>query len=392
MPPRDVALDPLRLIQALEYANWQNAGGREGVYRRFTPPRSSVENRSMSVLVPLDEDAPEFSALMREVALDLQRNYAETWTRAVIPQARMAPTDSLKFRRETALPSGVIPWRQGQSLIEAAKATLVAGAKSFMEPARQYSNRFGTFANRYLDRVLMGQTAAGSYIVTALVPTESPIPLHGKAELAAALPGQDVALGREVTASVSKSLGAAAESIAEYRETASTRGFLDNIRQGVSFELVSALELLTAGTGGADVTVEWTPYESPSLVDFPVPEIDHFSFSPEDAPVLSLAKSQLAVTEEDDSHVARGRVHLLTRKEAGGPGVVGIDSGARKYRARFDSDDDYHRAVRAHDTDSHVEVTGQLSREGKVSWLYRARLVAVVDPPMPTQDATLFDP
>jgi hypothetical protein len=69
-------------------------------------------------------------------------------------------------------------------------------------------------------------------------------------------------------------------------------------------------------------------------------------------------------------------VHLLTRKEAGGPGVVGIDEGKHRYRVRFVADQDYNQAVMAHYDDRHIVVKGDHSKEGTLRWLYNAHLVS----------------
>jgi hypothetical protein len=75
-----------------------------------------------------------------------------------------------------------------------------------------------------------------------------------------------------------------------------------------------------------------------------------------------------------------GRVHLLTKKQAGGAGVVGLDDGKRKYRVHLTSDADYHRAVKAHDEDRRVAVVGRLERQGNLTYLYSANLLAVLSP------------
>lgn len=54
------------------------------------------------------------------------------------------------------------------------------------------------------------------------------------------------------------------------------------------------------------------------------------------------------------------------------------DLPGRKLRVRLD-EDDYHRALQAHDEGRGVTVVGDLEREGNISWLYNARILTLTD-------------
>ena len=60
---------------------------------------------------------------------------------------------------------------------------------------------------------------------------------------------------------------------------------------------------------------------------------------------------------------------------AGTPGVVGIDDRRLHDRVPLVNDDEYHEAVLAHDQERVITVTGELSREGNLNWIYNAELV-----------------
>jgi hypothetical protein len=140
---------------------------------------------------------------------------------------------------------------------------------------------------------------------------------------------------------------------------------------GLSYEFTRALRDITKDADGASISVEWDPA---SRAGQKGGKGIAFEFSGGDHPVLEKAARQFAVSEDEQSYVARGRVHLLTKKDAGGPGVVGIDDGSKKYRVRLGTDEEYHHAVLAHDENRDVEIVGHLVREGNVRWLYGARL------------------
>lgn len=61
--------DPARLVDALRDAGWQVAGAKYGVYVRLAWP--GAPNRSL--LIPLDQTAPEFDELMRAAVSQLDQ-------------------------------------------------------------------------------------------------------------------------------------------------------------------------------------------------------------------------------------------------------------------------------------------------------------------------------
>lgn len=315
------------------------------------------------------------STVLRKVSFE----DSEDWQRRLLPRLVVRETDEYRFRKESELPSGLIRWKEGEGLIHAARATLVAGAKAALGKLPHFGNRHGQFANRYLDAVLMGQTAPGSYVVTAYAPSGEGIAMRQNSPETLGLPGVDYLEGREVARAVSNALGAASEALAHFRESSSLSGFEAGVQQGVSYELTNALIELTGGADEAEVYVEWHPG-----ADETRPVSERFDFSGQDTRILEKAAARLVTTEPQPRTVVVGRVHLLTKKEAGLPGVVGLVAiGAAKpkrVRAHLMQASDYHLAVRAHEEDLMIQVVGDLQREGNLNWLYSASVDAVLGP------------
>ncbi|WP_372663748.1 hypothetical protein [Amycolatopsis kentuckyensis] len=379
-PPRGVAgIDPSRLVVLLENSGWRVVGGRRDVYNRIAPP-PGINSGIRSVLIPLDRGAPEFIDLMQAALIEISESeFRDTWA-TISLRLGSEPADTFRFRKENSAPSGLISWKQGEDLIAAARATLVAGAKSRLERARRYSNRLGQFAGRYLDSVLMGQTAIGSYIVTAYAPTNSEIPISGSQPKEATLPGIDSISSRGVTSAVAKALGATSEAIDHYRSSGSLSGFEAGVKQGLSYDLTVALHGVTKDSDGGEIVVEWDPAQPVGSDNSPT----IFEFTGSDAAVLESASTRLGVSEEGAIPTTIiGRVHLLTKKHAGGPGVFGLEtltSPSRKYRVRLEDESQYHLATRAHEEDLALRVFGNLERDGMISWLYNANIQGVIGP------------
>lgn len=378
--PSPDAVDPLRLTLLLEEAGWRLVGGRTGVYNRFIAP--GEEDYRFNIVVPLDKEAPEFgetmAATIRELANSASR---EPFLRTVVPRLSMQATDEFRFRKESVAPSGLIKWKQGEDLISSARGALLAGAKSFMEYSRHFNNRFGQFASRYLDTVLMGQTAPGSYVVTALTPTSARVALRGGQAPTLSLEGVDVARSRDVTISVVQAVQATIEALDHYRNTKSLSGFDDRVDKGVSYEMTVALRDIASNADESDIHVEWDPIEP---VANGLALDNEYRLISSDAGILDTVSKRFVTSEPSPKRTIVGRVHLLTKKQADGPGVVGIEaldgSSPRKVRARLNSAEDYHRAVLAHDEDLVVEVGGSIVREGTLHWMYNATLSEVRGP------------
>lgn len=373
-------VDPIRLTVLLEDVGWRLVGGRRGSYNRFIPP-GGEDDRSSSILVPLDVEAPDFTDLITAAIVEIRASpYREQWDRLIAPRLMVDAVDQFQFRKETRLPSGLISWTDGEKLIEAARLSLLAGAKSYMQRMSYYGNRLGSFAKRYLDSVLMGQTSPGSYVVTAFAPVAERVPIRASSSNTLGFEGIDVVQSRKLNIAVVNSLEATVEAITHYRSTASYSGFDVGIERGVSYEMTVALARISDSAEEADISIEWDPLSpDPNL-----PAAQRFELRSSDTEILHKAATRLVAPPPARRVTVAGRVHLLTKKHVGGAGVVGIEALTpgeyKKLRVRMESAEDYHRAVHAHDNDLAVSVSGNLSREGNINWVYDARLDEILGP------------
>lgn len=370
---------PRRLVHLLREAGWKQIGGRANAYLRFAPPNEERHPRGSSLLVPLQEEAPDFPELMQEAVRALRDFPNDSAVYTLLSRLTTSPTDQFAFAKETAAPKGWIRWDEGESLISSARGLLVAGAKTARKRLTYFGNRYGQFANRFLDEVMMGQTEVGSYVVRAYVPVDRAIPVRGgkDAEGGVHFIGQDAVASREVSQTLVHSLASTVEAISHFRESNSLSAFTDP-ELGLSYEVVTAVKRIAADSDYANISVAWEPDLGDS-----VSSEQEFTFTAEHVPVLERAANELVQPETPRRVSAVGTVHLLSRLEAGGPGVVGVTtiSGnpAHKIRVHL-SEEDYHRAVNAHDKGHIVHVQGDLEREGNLSWLYHAQITGVTEP------------
>ena len=372
-------VDPVKLSALLEEAGWQRVGGRRGVYSRYSPPTLTDAWLNSSLMIPLDEEAPEFYDAMRSTLLQLSQD-RDFWIRSLYPRLIVDASDEFKFRKESSAPSGFIAWKSGERLVESARRTLIAGAKSYLGPGRHFVNKHGRFAHRYLDQVLMGQSAPGSYIITAYAPPNAGVPLSGASESPSfAVPELGLASVRDVNQAVVRAVQATVEALDHYRSSGSLSGFEVGVPRGISFEMTSAILGIAENSDGADISVEWDPTSpAPAELD------SRFEFHGSDVDPLTKAATRLAADKSSQVSTLIGRVHLLAKKQAGSPGVFGIESlspgRTKKVRVRLSDEDEYHEAVRAHEEDLAIEVSGRLEKEGNLSWLYDATVMRTMGP------------
>lgn len=377
LPERSALEDPQRLTVALEQSGWQYAGGRRGEYARLREPGEGNPRHTQSIIIPLDTEADEYREDMLAILQLLSSGtWMDAWIRQISPKLSLGTMDVIRLRKEVGTPSGLIPWRVGEDFVLNSRNILMAGAKTYMAKERQFRNRFGQFANRFLDTVMMGQTEPGSYILSAYTPTSEEVPLRSVSAESIGIPNIDFVYTRDVMNAIVTSLDAVSEALEHYRRRSSMSGFSDGVRRGVSYELTKSLSLIAANADESDIT-----FELSRSSDRGSPEVvrREFLFRPSDSGVLNRASVRLL--EEDSMRTKAtiiGKVHLLSRRESEEPGTVGIEvwSGAdiNKVRVKVDSNQEYHDAIVAHDNETPVIVTGNLEREGNLWRMYNAAL------------------
>lgn len=373
--PRNV--DPLRLIRLLEQSGWKKSGGRDGLYARYAPPGNELGGRQSSVVVPSNREASDFDELINEALATLSRIPSFSAASTMVSRLATSPTDEFSFAKETQAPKGWIQWDEGASLIQSARSLLVAGAKTAREHLTYFGNRHGQFANRFLDEVMMGQTEVGSYVVRAYVPVQGVVTIRGgqAAEAGLHFVGQDVISTREVSESVASTLTSVTEALIHHKAHNTLSAFTAP-ELGLSYEAVLAIKQIAQDADHAGVTISWDTEGSEERHE------QEFSFTAGQVPILERAANELVTPEPVKSARGLGSVHLLTRVDVGGPGVIGVTtidgSPAKKLRVHLTAED-YAKALEAHGDGSLIEVQGTLEKEGNLSHLYRATVTDVQD-------------
>jgi hypothetical protein len=214
----------------------------------------------------------------------------------------------------------------------------------------------------------MGQTGAGSFIITAYTPALLRFHISKRSEeIHFSRPRESESYtGRQILDTFERALKAVRAGLDEYRRTPLFEPFLEAVPDGVSYELTRALGLMAAG---GDSAVAITRYSNQGLASAQI----EIAFEAVDSPILQKVADTFALDPEPLEVSLVGEVTLLSRSAQTHDRVIrlNIEDGAdiRKARIRL-SAEQYEIAMEAHRQEASLSLTGRLEKEGRLYWVY----------------------
>lgn len=335
--------------------------------------RLSDEQGGFEVLLPLNRELADYALRMGEMLQTLsvaeQRSQLE-----ILTDVSLASADVVRLRvtgAETA--DGSIAIDDGVTLVDSARAVLLAAACSAHEPRRSFPTRKPRQAVEYLEKARLGQTERGSYTVT-MVSTVAPSLTASEDGRLFDTPDTQEPFARRVTLTLARAvtkLRTAAEvAVAE----SDLQPFEDAVCKGVSADLCEAVTGIGAASpdsGAMHLAITWSPAR-------PVPEATPSrAVVPHDyMPVVEEAGRLLRSREPREDFLVLGPVVRLERSESQGPGRITVttlvDEVARRVSVEL-QEAEYHVAIHAHDHADPVACRGSLRKEGSTFALLEPR-------------------
>ena len=264
---------------------------------------------------------------------------------------------------------GSLSVNDGVDLVGGSRDLLLAAACSLGEPRPLYRAGANKDANDLLNRVRLGQTEQGSFVIAMLIPIV-PLPVPSRFPGAA---DDDAPIERQLTIRLIEALTAARKAT-ESTVTGDDAGFTGAVEKGVSANLCEALDRLISPFPTLDVTVTWArtrPRKSAASI---------VRFVNADAPILREAARSLRQREPEPDVRLVGPVHRLRRDEWDENGVVTMRAiVGRQWRSVkvYPKRTDYDLLTEAHRTKAHVAMTGDLERADRLE-LRNARITSVI--------------
>ena len=280
-----------------------------------------------------------------------------------------ADRDAVRIRAAES-DDGSVKLNAGVDLIVGARDMLLSVACSLRQPQPVYRMGANREATDVLNRVRLGQTDQGSFVVTLLTPVVPP-------PMPALFPDPDdtnAPIERRMTRRLVEALTAAREA-AEHTVAGEGGAFGRAVANGVSANLCEALVRLIEPFPALDIGVSWArtrPITTPATF---------FRFGRADAALLREAARSFRDRAPRPDVRLYGFVRLLRRGEADYDGTIGlmtdIDAQRQSVTAVLERAD-YERVVQAHGDRTPVVLAGDLERLGQRWRLLNPRLVDVI--------------
>lgn len=284
-----------------------------------------------------------------------------------------ADRDVIRVRAPEADNDGSVSIDAGVELVWQARDMLLAAACAAKDPRAAYRAGKVKDAASYMNRVRLGQTEQGSFIVTLLAPVPPALDLLDQGTL---WPIEaEEPFDRRVTRTLTKALEASRRAAESAVRGNGMLAFQDAIGSGVNANLCDALATLIDKGSGLEVSITWARTR-------PTPEKRKIvRFSESEGEIFREAASRFRTLEPRPDETLNAFVVALDRQPDAIEGKVSLktflDGQPVSVRATLPPDM-YHRALGAHDASQSVVVTGDLKRAGQRWILENPRNLQVI--------------
>jgi hypothetical protein len=285
-----------------------------------------------------------------------------------------ADRDVIRVRAPDACDDGSVRVDSGVEIISQARNLLLAAACAAKDPRSSYRAGKIKDAADYMDRVRLGQTEQGSFVVTMLAPV--PPALESADQLSLWPTISDEPFDRLVTRRLADGLQAARTAAEAAVRGEGVEAFERAVPKGVSANLCEALATLIDRGQGLDVSLTWAKTR-------PTPEPRRkIEFSVSEAPLFKEAARLFRSMEPRPDERLIAFVVRADRKpdEEVGHATLSAFLDGQPVSIRADLEDQsFSTAVTALDGKTPIAVTGDLRRRGQRWQLENVRDLMVLD-------------
>ncbi len=324
-------------------------------------------------IVPASQEYADYGTRIYQLAEQIGRLEGRHLL-AVLTDLSLTESDLVRLRLLNNQADSTLRLADGVDVLGAAKNLVRAAACSTDQPRRMHGSRQSQHVRNFLDRVRLGQTSAGSFVVNILFPIAPQVTGQGSLF-------PDDPFERKVTRMLVSGLQAARLATERInRNAADISDLEDRLSEGISANLCQAVAELTSKGDGLEVTVSWAMTRPLAQGDSRRVSV---AFNASDTAVLNEAARVLAHRQERRSEVIEGYVSTLRRNQEDPRGTATIkaviDGKLAAIKAVFTDEHDYSMITQAHDARRSVVLEGDLQREGQRWHLKNPRKITVLD-------------
>ncbi|MCF7994905.1 MAG: hypothetical protein K9L88_08705 [Chromatiaceae bacterium] len=281
-----------------------------------------------------------------------------------------ADRDVIRIRAAGDANDGSVPLVAAEGLVTHTREMLLAAACAASSPRALYRAGANREANEYLQRVRLGQTEQGSFVVKLLAPV--PPLLQPSFDLDWA-PFDDEPYERKVTRRLMEAL-TACNKAAERATTEGMAAFQRAVQIGVSANLCEAVSKLIQHANQLEIGVTWARTRPGAQVQ------QRVRFQPSMAVVLGEAARNFRAQHSRADVELFGTIYRLKRDQNEAEGQIGlrtlVDGKIQSVQTTLD-DVSYSLAVQAHEQQLPALIRGDLERTGQRWQLTNAELVSI---------------
>jgi hypothetical protein len=270
---------------------------------------------------------------------------------------------------------GTLAVERGVAAIEASRDLVLAAACATVQKRPAHAGRRPAEASEYMNRVRLGQTEVGSFVLTIVSPVT---PRLLSDDL---LSEEEQPFERRVLQTLASGVAAATAAAKTAATTEDLAPFRDVVEAGVSANLCESLATLvdcTTRPDGLELGISWA--RNRPLVAGPRTRI---LVPREVVPTMREAARLFRQTTPRESFELEGQVYRLERSPGERSGRVflnGLIDGKLRGVCLQLEDAGYQLALRAHDQRQRLACVGELVREGKSYELRNARSLMLLAP------------
>jgi len=362
------SLRPLDVTSYLHSTGWNLASDLSDKASLWT----LAGNHDLEVLVPKRQAFGDYAIRVSDI-LSALSSVEKRSQLSVYADIAAIWSDLVRFRSPSRdVDQGTIALRAGVEFFEGARDALLAAACSAVVKKGNYPTRKPQQASDYIERVRLGQTERGSFVVTLLCPVTPKLNSATEGIFA------DDPFERKVTKTLMGSLEALKQASQHAAASADFGPFQEAIQDGVSANLCSAISRLGGASleGGLEISVSWSRSRGPEST---TPR--RIFIEPDALPVIQEAARLFREREPREEFNLVGFVEELRRLETDPVGRVRIaglvDGAARRVSVDFD-EPQYQIASEANTQRRIVSCTGALVKRGRSFSLLDPRDLVIV--------------
>lgn len=320
----------------------------------------------MDLMAPFRNDYKDSERAIFELLNQLSIIYGKT-INEIISEYHSERRNKIKLRIiGQELEGGVIPFNQGVKLLENTKEMIIASYLATNNKRKNYLGNRPEYISEHLDKIELGQTEIGSYIINVYLPAEPD--------------DTDIIQRDPISTRAIKQLEVATESlklgIARFSNTQDYGEFDGLEKQGVSSNLCLAInEIGNDGKNDVDINIQ---YDS-KLNE--VPLVSKIFFKKEDIQVIKSVGLLYRQDLTEPNFTLIGYVIDLHREkhEVEGDITLATEINKKKKNVRIHLQYiDYQEAVKAHETSKRISITGTLVTHINKTSMTNVSIVQVV--------------